>query len=108
MKDLNKKSNELRECLTREAKVEMQKKYYVLLPRIKAHEGFHPIDSGVGFAQRIHPKLKKINELVTEGETDAHEIKKDLRRYVSHVLCPDIVGQPDESNRAYFPTLVDI
>ena len=57
--------------------MEMQKKYFVLLPGIKAHEGFHPTDGGVGFTQRIRPKLiEKINELVTEGETNALKSRK--------------------------------
>lgn len=88
-------------------KVEMRTKYYVLLPNKEAHHSYHKTCGEAGFSQKIHPKLVgKINELVSEGTTDAQEVKRALKRYVCHVLCPDQLIEL--SNRMYFPTTTDI
>lgn len=53
--------------------------------------------------------IKKIGELVKEGITDYHEIKRSLTHYVKHVL-PILEGidPPGEDDRAYYPTSKDI
>lgn len=80
-----------------------------MLPGKGAHNSCHPTCGEAGFAQRVHHKVaEKIHELVTEGVTNVREIKRDLKRYVNRELCSDVSSRPDETNRAYYPTLVDI
>jgi len=100
---------ELQKALRSGTKVDTQTKYFVLLPGIKAHEAFHPTSGAACFAQKIHPKLvEKVHELVAEGITDVREIKRALKQYVNRILYPDSTNRPDETNRAYFPTMKDI
>ena len=82
-------------------------RYYVVLPREEAHHAFHETQGAAGYGQRIHPKLvDKIYELVAEGITNTQEVKRSLKHYVKHILCPD--PQPDITDRAYYPTTGDI
>ena len=48
---------ELKDALTKGSKVELQTKYFVLLPEQKAYETFHPIGGAALFTERVHPKL---------------------------------------------------
>lgn len=55
----------------------------------------------------MHPKLiEKIYELVSEGLTDVQEVKRALKHYVQHNLCPEI--KPDFTDRSYYPTTTDV
>lgn len=68
---------------------------------------YHKTSGEAGFSQKIHPKLVgKINELVSEGASCTQEVKRALKSYVRHVLCPD--QNIATSNRTYFPTETDI
>ena len=52
-------------------------------------------------AQRVNPQVtQKIKELVQEGMTNPHEIRKVLNHYVQTVLCTE--NPPDPDDRAYF------
>ena len=52
-------------------------------------------------AQRVNPQVtQKIKELVQEGMTNPHEIRKVLNHYVRTVLCTE--NPPDPDDRAYF------
>ena len=52
-------------------------------------------------AQRVNPQVtQKIKELVQEGMTNPHEIRKVLNHYVQTVLCTENPSDPDD--RAYF------
>jgi len=100
---------ELKYALTKGNKVELLTKYFVLLPKQKAHENFHPIGDAALFTERVHPKfMQKIHDFVADGITAVQEIKKALRHYVLHVLIPETEIIPDEANRTYFPTTIDI
>ena len=100
---------ELKDALTKGGKVELQTKYFVLLPEQKAHENFHPIGDAALFTERVHPKIiQKIHDLVVDGITAVQEVKKALRHYVLHVLIPEVEITPDVANRTYFPTTTDI
>lgn len=82
-------------------------KYHVLLPTEEAHHSFHETKGAAGYAQRIHPKLvEKIYELASEGITDTQEVKRALKHYTLHVLCPE--QKPELVDRAYYPTNTDI
>jgi len=52
--------------------------------------------------------VEKVHKLVAEGITDVREIKRALKQYVNRILYPDSTNRPDETNRAYFPTMKDI
>ena len=87
--------------------VKITTKYHVLLPTEEAHHSFHETKGAAGYAQRIHPKLvEKIYELVSEGITDTQEVKRALKHYTLHDLCPD--QKPELVDRAYYPTNTDI
>ena len=104
-----KRLGELKEALARGNKLELQTKYFVLLPEQRAHENFHPIGAGALFTGKVHPKvIHKIHELVADGITGVQEVKKALRHYVLHLLIPEFQIKPDEANRTYFPTTTDI
>ena len=78
------------EALTRGNKLELQTKYFVLLPEQKAHENFHPIVVGALFTGKVHPKvIHKMHELVADGKAGVQEVKKTLRHYVLHLLIPE-------------------
>ena len=69
-----KRLGELKEALARGNKLELQTKYFVLLPEQKAHENFHPIGAGALFTGKVHPKvIHKIHELVADGITGVQE-----------------------------------
>ena len=77
------------------------------MPTGEAHHSFHETKGPAGYAQRIHPKLiEKIYELVSEGITDTQEVKRALKHYTLHELCPE--EKPELTDRAYYPTSVDI
>jgi len=100
---------ELKDALIKGNKVELQTKYFVLLPEQTAYENFHPIGDATLFTERVHPKvIQKIHDLVADGITAVQEIKKVLRHYVTYVLIPETEIIPDEANRTYFPTTTDI
>ena len=87
--------------------VKTEKRYYVVLPTREAHHSVHPTEGAIGYAQRMHPKLvEKIQDLVAEGITNVQEVKRALKYYVNHTLCPD--SKPDISDRAYYPIADDI
>ena len=99
--------SKLKTALASDAALQTQSKFYVLLPKPEAHHVHHDTSGAVALAQRIHPNLvDKIKELVTEGVTDTSEVKRSLKNYVIHVLCPQ--EKPNETNRTYFPTNDDI
>ena len=82
-------------------------KYHVLLPTEEAHHSIHETKGAAGYAQRVHPKLvEKIYELVSEGITDTQEVKRALKHYTLHALCPE--QKPELMDRAYYPTNTDI
>ena len=55
-----------------------------------------------GLSQRMNEKVAaKIAELVAEGITEIHEVRRLLRHYVMHDLCRD--SPPNPNDRAYFP-----
>jgi len=57
-------------------------------------------------SRRVHPKIsQKIESLVKEGITDVQEVKRHLRCYVKSEMKDH---EPHESNRAYYPTNIDI
>ena len=41
-----------------------------------------------------------------EGVTEVQEVKRALKHYVTHVLCPDL--RPEVSDRSYYPTSTDV
>ena len=101
------KIQNLRPALTKGENLNQVTKYHLLLPTEQAHHNFHPTHGPASYAQRIHPKLiEKIYELVTEGVTDIQDVKLALKHHVLHVLCPET--KPELTNRAYFPTTVDV
>ena len=60
-----KRLGELTEVLAKGSKLELQTKYFVILPEQKAHENFHPISENALFTRKIHPKvIHKIYDLV--------------------------------------------
>ena len=88
--------------------VTLQYNHFVVLPTKEAHKSYHDTNRAASFAQRIHPKLvSKIYELVSEGIiTAVQEVKSHLKHNVLHILC--VHKKPDITNRAYFPTTIDI
>ena len=75
-----KKMQELKKALFDKQPVTMQTIYFVSLPTEECHCG-HPTGKGVaGFSQRVNEKVSaKISELVAEGITEIHEVRKLLR-----------------------------
>jgi len=102
------KLQELRSNITESlSSVRLKCCYYVVLPTEQAHHNYHRTDGAVLFAQRVHPKLvAKIYELVATGIANTEEVKSHLKQYVLHDLCPQ--QKPNITDRAYFPTTVDI
>ena len=89
-------------------KVYTKTRYFVLLPTVEAHVNSHPTSGAAGFAQRVHPKISEKVNTLGEGITDVQEVKRTLRHYIIHVLFPDPSNRPNETNRAYYPTNIDI
>jgi len=78
----------------------------VSLPTNVAHKRVHPTGKVGGISQRFHPNIsQKIESLVKEGITDVQEVKRHLRCYVKSEMKDH---EPHESNRAYYPTNIDI
>ena len=76
--------------------------YFVPLPTEDAHTG-HSTGNGIaGFSQRMNEKVAtKTAELVPEGITEIHDVRRLLRHYVMHDLCRESPTNPND--RAYFP-----
>ena len=78
--------------------------YFVSLPTEADH---HTGDGIAGFSQRMNDKVvAKIVELVAEGITEIHEVRRLLRHYVMHDLCRE--SSPNPNDRAYFPVDNDL
>ena len=102
------KLEELRDTLQSNKPLQIEEKYYVSLPTVAAHTG-HPTGQQSGFGQRIHPLLvEQITDLVSSGITNTGEVKKILHHYVKNSLVKQISIEPTISNRALFPTDIDI
>ena len=102
------KLEELRDALQSNKPLQIKEKYYVSLPTVAAHTG-HPTGQQSGFGQRIHPLLvEQITDLVSSGITNTGEVKKILHHYVKNSLVKQISIEPTISNRALFPTDIDI
>ena len=85
--------------------IKTRTKYHLLLPTGEAHHSFHETKGPAGYAQRIHPKLIEKNyELVSEGITDTQEVKRALKHYTLHELCPE--EKPELTDRAYYPIYI--
>ena len=83
--------------------------YFISLPTLAAHSG-HLVGAEAGLSQRVNPCIsQKINELVSEGIVDYHEVKRTLAHYVKHVF-PVVEGidSPSEDDRAFYPSDKDI
>ena len=97
----------LHQVLAKNEHTKVVTKYHVLLPEEEAHHAFHPTHGPASYSQRVHPKLiEKIYELVADGLTEAHEVKRALKNHVTNVLCPD--SKPEPTDRSYYPTTTDI
>ena len=82
-------------------------KYHISLPTEEAHHMTHPTRGPRLMAQRVNPNVtQKIMELVQDGMTDPHEVRKALNNYVRTVLCTE--NLPDPNDRAYFPAYRDL
>lgn len=81
------KMSELKAALSTQKCVATLIVYFVSLPTKDAHTGHHT-DNGVArFSQRTNEKVAaKIAELVAEGITEIHEVRRLLRHYVMHDL----------------------
>ena len=78
------------------------------MPTRDAHTK-HPTDEESGYAQKVHPLIaQKISELVSEGMTEVHEVKKALRQYVHTHFSQQYQCQPLPSDRAFHPSLHDL
>ena len=102
------KLEELKAALQSNKPLQIEEKYYVSLPTETAHTG-HPTGQHSGFGQRIHPLLvEQITDLVSSGITNTGEVKKILHHYVKNNLVKQIGIELTISNRALFPTDIDI
>ena len=73
----------------------------------EAHHKTHPTRGPHLMAQRVNPQItQKIMELVQDGMTDPHKVRKALNTYVRTVLCTE--NPPDPDDRAYFPAHQDL
>ena len=98
---------QIQKAIEQNQELRVKNKYYILLPTEEAHHSFHETKGAAGYAQKIHPKLiEKIYSLVSEGICDTQEVKRALRHYALHVLCPE--QKPSETDRAYYPTAGDV
>ena len=88
--------------------VSYTKRYFVSLPDVDAHSN-HSCGGAAGFAQTVHPAIiHEISNIVRNGITKATEVKAALRRFVKTGLNVDQGIKPEETNRAYYPSGVDI
>lgn len=97
-----KKMQELKKALFDKKPVAKHTIHYVSLPTEECHSG-HPTGKGVaGFSQRMNEKVSaKISELVADGITEIHDVRKLLRQYVLKDFCKEV--HPHPNDRAYFP-----
>ena len=102
------KLEELKAALQSNKPLQIEEKYYASLPTETAHTG-HPTGQHSGFGQRIHSLLvEQITDLVSSGITNTGEVKKILHHYVKNNLVKQIGIELTISNRALFPTDIDI
>ena len=98
---------ELKAALSTQKCVATRIVYFVSLATEEAHTGHHTGNGVAGFSQRMNKKVAaKISELVAEGITEIHEVRRLLRHYVTHDLCKESPPNPDD--RAYFPIDSDL
>lgn len=101
------KMSQLQDAIIQGEKLNLVTKYYIVLPEEEAHHDCHQTHGAASYAQRLHLKLiKKIYELVSEGITEVHEVKRSLKHYVQHNLCCDV--KPELTDRSYYPTSTDV
>ena len=94
------------EAIKQEQSLKTESRYFVSLPLNEAHENIHPTGKVAGMSQRVDPLISRIiEELVREGTTDVHTVKKILKHRIKHELkdCP-----PDTLDRAFNPSKDDI
>ena len=97
---------EINKALVAATQLKFEKRFFISLPTKEAHEKVHPTGIVGGMAQRVHPMIsKKIEDLVKEGITEVHEVKRSLRLFVKTDMR---TNPPSESNRSYYPTNTDI
>ena len=83
-------------------------RFFVSLPDVDAHSN-HSCGGAAGFAQTVHPAIiEEIRNLARDGITKVADVKSALRRYVKSRLFVDGGIKPEETNRAYYPSSVDI
>lgn len=76
------KLRQLSEHLKSSSPSSSEARYYVSLPTHDAHSQ-HPTNDLSGYAQKVNPAIaQKISELVSDGITEVHEVKRSLRHYV--------------------------
>ena len=72
----------------------------VSLPTEDAHTGHLTGNGPAGFSQRVNEAVAaKSLELVAEGITEIHEVRRFLRHYVMHDLCRE--SRPNPNDRVY-------
>ena len=77
------------------------------LPTEEAHHSSHSTRGSHVMAQKVNPLIaQKISELVQDGITDTHEVRRVLNHYVRTTLC--IENPPDADDRAYYPVNRDL
>ena len=97
---------EINKALVAATQLKFEKRFFISLPTKEAHEKVHPTGIVGGMAQRVHPMIsKKIEDLVKEGITEVHEVKRSLHLFVKTDMR---TNPPSESNRSYYPTNTDI
>ena len=102
------KLQELYKAISSGKELTRVKKFFVSLPTEAAHTG-HIVGAKGGFAQRMHPRLtQKEMEMVLTGITEPTEVKRALRHYVTSQLCSELNINPAKSDRAFYPTTVDV
>ena len=85
---------QLQNALASAENIKTTTKYHKLLPTKEAHHSIYKTKVTAGYAQRIHPKLiENVLECVSEVITDILEVKKALKHYTLHLLCPDAKAQ---------------
>ena len=88
--------------------VNFQHRFYIPLPDVQAHS-HHSCGGAARFAQIVHPSvIQEIRSIVSSGITKVQDVRAAVKRFVKTRLV--IAGgiKPQETNRAYYPTSVDI